>query len=126
MDELFELDERMQSIIEAIGTAIESEESAPQVLNIPRCLQLMRAYQHLQLIACEDWRITCTLHEPYTSMGVISVEAPEYTFDQITGLFGVLLHASNIEIYPLVTGNLRMNITFHGITKRVCKGGRIL
>lgn len=119
MDELFELDERMQSIIEAIGTAIESEESDPRVLNIPRCLQIMQAYQHLQRIAWEDWKITCTLHEPYTSMGVISVEAEEFTFDQIAGLHGVLLHASNIEIYPLVTGNLRMNITFHGITKRV-------
>lgn len=119
MDELFELDEQTQAIIEAIGTAIEAEESEPQVLHIPRLLQVMRAYRQLQAIAWESWQVTCSLHEPYTSMGVISVEAAEFTFEQMTALHQILEHASNVEIYSLVGGNLRMNITFHGITKRM-------
>lgn len=119
MDEVFELDEQTQAIIEAIGAAIDAEESEPQVLYIPRFLQVMRAYRQLQAIAWESWQVTCSLHEPYTSMGIISVEAAEFTFDQMAKLHQILEHASNVEIYPLVNGNLRMNITFHGITKRV-------
>ena len=101
MDEVFELDEQTQAFIEAIGTAIEAEETEPQA------------------IAWESWQVTCSLHEPYTSMGVISVEAAEFTFEQMAKLHQILEHASNVEIYPLVNGNLRMNITFHGITKRM-------
>ena len=119
MDEVFELDEQTQAIIEAIGTAIEEEEAEPQVLHVPRLLQVMRAYRQLQAIAWESWQVTCSLHEPYTSMGVISVEATEFTFEQMAKLHRILEHASNVEIYPLVNGNLRMNITFHGITKRM-------
>lgn len=119
MDELLELYENTQPIIEAIGATIEAEETAPHLINIPRLLHVMRAYQQLLLVAWEDWKITYTLHEPYSSMGVISVEAPELTFEQMARLHKVLMHASSVEIYPLVTGNIKMNITFHGITKRV-------
>lgn len=119
MDEVFELDEQTLAIIEGIGTAIEEEEAEPQVLHVPRLLQVMRAYRQLQAIAWDSWQVTCSLHEPYTSMGVISVEAAEFTFEQMAKLHQILEHASNVEIYPLVNGNLRMNITFHGITKRM-------
>ncbi len=119
MDEVFELDAQTQSLIEAIGTAIEAEETAPQVLNIRRLLQFMQAYHQLRAIAWESWQISYSLHDPYTSMGVISAEAAEFTFEQMTMLQRILADASNVEIYPLVNGNIRMNITFHGITKRV-------
>lgn len=119
MDEEFELDEQTQAIIEAIGAAIEAENAEPQVLDIPRLLQVIRAYQLLRAIAWESWKISYSLHEPYTSMGVITVEAAEFTFDQMAQLHQILAHASNVEIFPLINGDLRMNITFHGITKRV-------
>ncbi len=119
MDEVFELDEQTQAFIEAIGSAIEAEETAPQVLNLRRLLQFMQAYQQLQAIAWESWKISYSLHEPYTSMGVISAEAAEFTFEQMAMLQRMLADASNVEIYPLVNGNIRMNITFHEIAKRV-------
>lgn len=119
MEELFELDDKDYAIIEAIGAAIEAEEAEPQVLNISRMLQLAAALRKLKAIAWDSWRVTCALHEPYTSMGVISIEAPEFTFESIQELNKVLENASNVEIYPLVNDNLKMNITFHGITKRM-------
>ena len=120
MEELFELEEQDYAIIEAIGSAIEDEEAEPQVLNVQRMLQFMAALRQLKALAGESWRVTCALHEPYTSMGVISIEAPEFTFENIQELNKVLVNASNVEIYPLVNDNLKMNITFHGITKRMC------
>lgn len=119
MDKEFEMDEQTRAFIEAVGAAIKAEETAPQVLNVPRLLQLIQAYQQLQVIAWESWKISYSLHEPYTSMGVISAEATELTFEQMGKLHQILEHASNTEIYPLLNGNIRMNITFHGITKRV-------
>lgn len=119
MDEFFELDEHTQAMFEAIGAAVEQEESEPHVLNIPRVLQMTCAFRQIKRIAWPDWQISCSMHEPYTSMGVISIEASEFTFESMTILSQILIAASNVEIYPLTNGNLRMNITFHGITKRM-------
>lgn len=119
MDEIFELDEDMDAIVEALGNAIEQEESEPQVLNVPRMLLMVRAYKLIRQIAWDSWKITSAVHKPYTSMGVITIEAEEFTFDRLSVLQEVLSGASNVEIFPLTNGNLKMNITFHGITKRM-------
>jgi hypothetical protein len=119
MDELYEMDEQTQAIIEALGTEIELGESDPQMLNIPRLLQMIDAFNQLRTMKWEACEISCMLHEPYISMGVISVETAEIKVDNLRALQRVLRNASNMEIYPLVNGNLKMNITFHGITKRI-------
>jgi len=121
MEELFELDENTQAIIEAIGAAIVAEETEPQLLDVERLLQMMTALRQLKAIAWESWKITYSIYEPYTSMGVISIEAAEFTFENLQALQRVLVNASNVEIYPLLNDNLKMNITFHGITKRMCR-----
>lgn len=118
-EELYELDEQTQAIIEAIGEAIATEESEPQIINAHRVLQMNRAYHAVTAIAWPSWTISCELHSPFTSMGVISIEATEFTFENMNYLQTVLSSASNIEIYPLTNGKLRMNIAFHGITKRL-------
>lgn len=120
MEELFELEEQDYAIIEAIGAAIEAEEAEPQVLNVQRMLQFVSALRQLKAIAWGSWKVTYALHEPYTSMGVISIEAAEFTFENLQALQRVLVNASNVEIYPLLNDNLKMSITFHGITKRMC------
>ena len=120
MEEFVEMEEQDYAIIEAIGAAIEAEEAEPQILNAQRMLQFVAALRQLKAVAWESWRITCALHEPYTSMGVISIEAAEFTFENLQALQRILANASNVEIYPLLNDNLKMNITFHGITKRMC------
>ena len=102
-----------------IGSAIEKEEAEPHVLNIPRIQQMAFAFKQIQQIAWPEWQIQYSLHDPYISMGVIKIEAPEFTFESMPILSRILLTASNVEVYPLTNGNLRMSITFNGIAKRV-------
>ena len=118
-EELYELDEQTQAIIEAIGEAIAAEESEPQIINVHRVLQMNRAYHMVTAMAWPSWKVSYELHAPFTSMGVISIEAAEYTFESMNYLLAVLSSGSNVEIFPLTNGNIRMNIAFHGITKRI-------
>ena len=119
MEELFEVDEETQMLFEKLGRAITDEESEPRILNVPRLLQMVHAYKQLQQIASDDWKISSSTHAPFTSMGVICIEADDFIFDQMQILQQIIADASNVEIFPLTKGNIRMNITFHGITKRV-------
>ena len=119
MDELYDLDENTKAIVEAIGEAIIAEESEPQIVNVYRLMQMIQAYHDITAIAWPSWKISYSLHSPYKSMGVISVEAAEFTFENVAQLQRVLGHASNIEVFPLIDGNLKLNITFHGITRKM-------
>lgn len=116
----FEFDpDEIEETIRELAMMIEAQESEPQVLNLPRMLQMVQAYKQLQSIACEDWKITTVVHKPVTSMGVICIEAEDLIFDRMTEINKVLISADNMEIYPLTNGNIRMTIAFHGITKPV-------
>ena len=119
MEELFEMDEETQMLFEELGRAITDEESEPQILNVPRLFQMVHAYKQLQNIASDTWKISSSAHAPFTSMGVICIEADDFIFDQTQIFQQIIAGASNVEIFPLTNGNMRMNITFHGITKRV-------
>lgn len=116
----FEFDpDEIEETIRELAMMIEAQESEPQVLNLPRMLQMVQAYKQLQSIACEDWKIATVVHKPVTSMGVICIEAEDLIFDRMTEINKVLISADNVEIYPLTNGNIRMTIAFHGITKPV-------
>lgn len=122
MAEEFDFDfdpEELEETIRELAMMIEEQESEPQVLNLPRMLQMVQAYKQLQSIACNDWKITTVVHKPVTSMGVICIEAEDLIFDRMTEINKVLASADNMEIYPLTNGNIRMTIAFHGITKAV-------
>ena len=111
--------EEIEETIRELAMMIDAQESEPQVLNLPRMLQMVQAYKQLQCIACDDWKITTVVHKPVTSMGVICIEAEDLIFDRMTEINKVLANADNMEIYPLTNGNIRMTIAFHGITKPV-------
>lgn len=119
MEEEFELDADMDEIeetIKALAREIEEQEQEPQVLNLPRMHQMVQAYKQLQCIACDDWKITTMVHKPLTSMGTICIEAEDLVFDQMKVISNALANASNMEIFPLTNGKIRMTITFHGLT----------
>lgn len=119
MEDLFEMDEETQMLFAELGRAIADEESEPQLLNIPRLLQMVHACKQLQNIASDTWKIFSSAHTPFTSMGVICIEADEFIFDQMQVIQQIIANANNVEIFPLTNGNIRMNITFHRITKRM-------
>lgn len=113
----FDMDsDEIEETIRELAMMLEEQELEPQVLNVPRMRQMVQAYKQLKSIADDDWKVTSVVHKPHTSMGVICVEAEDLVFDQPAALSKVFAHASNVDIFPLVSGKLRMCITFHGIT----------
>ena len=122
MEEELEFDfdsDEIEETIRELARMLEEQELEPQVLNVPRMLQMVQAYKQLQSIAYDDWKITTVVHKPVTSMGVICIEAEDLIFDRMTEINKVLASADNMEIYPLTSGKVRMTIAFHGITKAV-------
>jgi len=120
MREWFEdLDEETKAILEAISEAVEAEAAEPQILNVQRMHDMVQAYSALKNIADDDWKISSFPHAPYPSMGVISVEADDIIVTDMAELNKVFAKASNIEIYPLTNGKIRMSVTFHGITNKI-------
>lgn len=114
----FDSDE-IEETIRELARLLEEQELEPQVLNVPRMLQMAQALKQLKAIADDDWKVTSVVHKPHTSMGVICIEAEDLVFDKPAALNNVLTNASNVDIFPLVSGKLRMCITFHGITSPV-------
>jgi len=63
-------------------------------------------------------QVTYTMHDPFPSMGSITVEGDHLAFSDCKWLGRALEFASNVEVYPLSNGGVRMVLTFHGLVKR--------
>lgn len=72
MEDLFEMDEETSIFFEELGRAIADEESEPQLLNIPRLVQMAHAYKQLQNIASGTWKISSSAHTSFTSISIKS------------------------------------------------------
>ena len=115
-----EAEEMLDAFIHAIGEAIEEEEDKPAVIVPNRMLQMQYSYAAFkQLIDGTDAKISYGLNEPYKSMGDITIEAGDLTFTNVELFTKACSFASNLEVYPLVNGNVRLTLTFHGIAKSI-------
>ena len=63
--------------------------------------------------------VSYKLHEPFKSMGSVSVEGEQLVFDKPEWFARVAEFASNTEVYPLAKQAIRMTFTFHGLTKTI-------
>lgn len=108
---------QLDGLLDAIGKRIEEEDRQTQVINLPRVKQLEFAFEALKiLLKDQDVQITTKLNEPFKSMGSVSVEGKSIVFSRTEWFTRVAKAASNVEVYPLANGKLRMTFTFHGLT----------
>lgn len=63
-------------------------------------------------------KVTSVIGAPYKSMGYISLVGKDIKFDSSETFLAVASIASNVEVYPMTDGNVRINFTFHGIARR--------
>lgn len=66
----------------------------------------------------EDAVITSALNEPFNGMGVISVIGDDISFDSPSAFSACAKLASNIDVYSRTDGHVRIDFTFHGLTKK--------
>ena len=108
--------------LEGLLQEIQADESRTSVLNERRMRDIMTAYSLMKRIAAENSKNACLtykLHEPFGSMGSISLTGKEITLKHVSWFMKATKLASNFEIYPLTNGNLKMTLTFHGLTKAI-------
>ena len=114
-NELSELDE----LIDSIGKWILEDEGKPGILNPVRLQQMRFAHAVLKrVIENNGATIKYSIHEPFRSMGSITVEGSQLEFTDCKWLGRAMEFASNVEIYPLSSEGVRLVLTFHDLVVR--------
>lgn len=113
----------LDALIQRIAAKAESENNRTQIVNPKRVTEFLDAYKELSTVAkALKLSIDYKLHEPYMSMGVISITGKSFKiknteFWDLTKTFSEAANtASNIDIYPMSNGQIKVDITFHGLT----------
>ena len=120
-----EIEEQMNEMLDAFvdavgGEEILEEDNKAAIINPFRLEQLKFAYMVLRYITKgQNVTVSYKLHEPFKSMGSVSVEGRQLIFDKPEWFARVAEFASNTEIYPLAKQAVRMTFTFHGLTKPI-------
>lgn len=112
----------LDALVELLGDDIEREENAPVMLNT-QCFERMRRVEAglKYVLKSQPVQISHKLHEPFKSMGSISVEGTDISFCNTHMFVKIAQLASNVEVYPLTNGTVRLTFTFHGLTTSLDK-----
>lgn len=112
-----EVEEAMDTLLIALGDDVEMDESRTGVVNPYRMKQFLHTYKMMKyLTRGSSAKVTYKLHEPYQSMGSVSVTGQDIVFRKMDWFVGAAKLASNYEVYPKTDGSVCMTFTFHGLT----------
>lgn len=112
-----ERDGRTDAVLLALGEMIEAVESRTAIINPRRMAQMERCYDLIQTrLLSPGAELSYRVHEPYKSMGCITLEADNFTVRQTKAFQQACRLANNVELYPLVNGKLRIAFSFDGLT----------
>ena len=112
-----EIEEAMDSLVISVANDIAQDESRTSIINPYRMQQLLYTYKVMKyLMKGTSAKVTYKLHEPYQSMGSVSVTGKDIEFKKISWFLRAAELASNYEVYPKTDGTVCMTFTFHGIT----------
>lgn len=116
----FYSDADVDEAIDLIGKMIMEEESLPSVENEAKIEQIKFSYNVLRYMTQGTGiKVMYKLHEPFKSMGSVSIIGKNITFSNPDWFLKVAEYASNVEAYPRTDGVVQINFTFHGITKPI-------
>ena len=62
-------------------------------------------------------RITCELQKPFKSMAYIAIEDEDIIIENAQAFAELIKNTSNMEVYAMTNGMLRMNLAYNGIAK---------
>lgn len=112
-----EIEEAMDSLVISVANDIAQDESRTSIINPYRMQQLLYTYKVMKyLMKGTSAKVTYNLHEPYQSMGSVSVTGKDIEFKKVSWFIRAAELASNYEVYPKTDGTVCMTFTFHGIT----------
>lgn len=112
-----EIEEAMDSLVISVANDIAQDESRTSIINPYRMQQILYTYKVMKyLMRGTSAKVTYKLHEPYQSMGSVSVTGKDIEFKKVSWFLRAAELASNYEVYPKTDGTVCMTFTFHGIT----------
>lgn len=113
----YEAEEAFDDIILAFDGQGDQDMTAVSIVNPERLKCIALAYKIIKyLIKGKNVKFAYDIHEPYTSMGSISVVGRELKVENPTLFVKVVKLASNFEVYPRTDGTVQMDFTFHKLT----------
>lgn len=118
LDMEFFTDEDLDDAIRDLAEDVLADEERTAVLRPLRFEQMNFAHAVLKYLTkdMDDVSLTYNLHEPFKSMGYITLEGKMLEFAKPEWFCRAAEFASNVEIYPLAQNRVRLTFTFHGLT----------
>ena len=112
-----EIEEAMDSLVISVANDIAQDESRTSIINPYRMQQLLYTYKVMKyLMKGTSAKVTYKLHEPYQSMGSVSVTGKDIEFKKVSWFLRAAELASNYEVYPKTDGTVCITFTFHNLT----------
>lgn len=122
-DTEFMTDEEVEQMLDSLVTTVAEEASADDsktaIINPYKIQQVLYTYKVLKYLVkgIKGAKVDYELHEPYRSMGSVSVVGKDLIFRKPEWFMKAVELANNFEVYPKTNGTVQMNFTFHGLTK---------
>lgn len=114
-------DEELEKTLDEICALVEKSEGRSSILDPMRYRQIDFSFEVIRRLTKDnpDVRVFYKLHEPFNSTGYIALEGKDLRFLGSKWFSRAASFADSVEVYPLVNGNVRMNLTFNGLTKPI-------
>lgn len=110
----------MDEFVDSIKDEILSDESKTKLLDPVKMKQMQFVYAVLKRYSEGDnIKLDYRLNEPFSSMGSISIEGGDFIFSKPKWIARAIEFTSNVEVYPLANGRVRITFTFHGLAKPI-------
>lgn len=91
----------------------------PRILVPERMEQFVAAYRAAKRMTSATEGTICSELRENEGWASFTVETPELVWGRGDPLPPELMWASNLEIYPLTNGNLRLSAMFYGLTRAI-------
>lgn len=115
-----EVEEMMDSMVAYLGDQIVEDEDKISIINPMKIHQVLFTYKVLKyMMKNQDVKISYKLHEPFKSVGYVSVSGKNLIISNIDWFLQIVKYSSNMEVYPKTDGTIQLNFTFHGLTKSI-------
>lgn len=101
----------------ALGRMLLAIDNKTSVIDQQRMKEIRFAYYAAkEMLIKEGMKLSYKLNEPLKSMGSVSIEGRELSFDNPEWFARTAEFSNNTEVYPLANGDVRVTFTFHGLT----------
>lgn len=110
----------LDNLVTLVAHTAQIEDNRTQIVNPIKMQHLLYTLKILKyLTKGSSAKVTYKLHEPFKSMGSVTICGKDITFSKPEWFMKAVELAANFEVYPKTDETVEMNFTFHGLTMPV-------